>query len=161
MYPFRFIAKCQSLSIEEQFKRGIRLFDIRISYDNNSPEFRHGLIAYKEDVYKILDWLNKQGEPIKIRIILEESKSNLTTETLFIKDCNRFPELYSNLTFYEGRRKCDWKQLVNYSTLKVEQPVSSMQENKLWSIWPWLYAKTHNNLEKYKNSTYVLVDFYK
>lgn len=163
LYPFQFIAKCQNKTIEEQYEKyNVRLFDIRITYDKKGiPEFRHGSMAYKGDVYSILKYINSKEEPVKIRILLEESHYNPTNECLFVKDICRFQALYPHLTFYEGRRKYDWKQIVNLPTLEVTQIVSSMQGNKLDDLWPWLYAKQHNkeNLERYKNEEYILIDF--
>lgn len=161
MYPFRFIAKCQSLTIKEQFDRGVRLFDIRISYNkNNKREFKHGLISYKGDVYKTLEWLNSQNTPIQIRIILEDNKPFYIRDFLFAKDIHTFKEDFPNLSFYEGRRKCDWDKVVNLPELEVIQPVSSMCKNKLFSIWPWLYAKLFNkkNIKTYSDKT-LLIDF--
>lgn len=163
LYPFQFMARCQSKSIEEQYQLGIRLFDIRITYDKKgNPEFRHGLIAYRGDVYTILEWLNSQREPIKVRLLLEEGKRNIYNENLFRKDCERFIKDYPNLSFYEGRRKYDWRNLTGFPTLEVEQPVSSMRGNKIDDLWPWLYAKRFNkknyNLYKDTNKT-VLFDF--
>lgn len=161
LYPFRFIAKCQSLPIEDQYRRGVRLFDIRISYDkDNNPEFRHGSMAFKGDIYKILNYLNNQKDSIKIRIILEEKKESFTKETLFIKDIVYFKERFKNLTFYEGRRKFDWRKIVDLPDLEVIQLVSSMQGNKIDDIWPWLYAKINNkkNLELYSEDYKYIVD---
>lgn len=161
MYPFRFIAKCQSLAIDEQYRRGIRLFDIRISYDkNNNPEFRHGSMAFKGEVYRILDWLNCQKDPIRVRLILEEKKESTVKETLFIKDIIHFKEVYKNITFYEGRRKFDWKKLVDLPDLEVIQLISSMQGNKIDDLWPWLYAKIMNrkHLKKYKEEYKYVID---
>lgn len=161
LYPFRFIARCQSLAIDEQYKRGIRLFDIRISYDkDNNSEFRHGSMAFKGDVYKTLEWLNNQSEPVKIRILLEENKESLTKEVLFVKDIAQFKREFTNLTFYEGRRKFDWKKVATLPDLEVIQLVSSMQGNKIDDIWPWLYAKLHNkkNLNKFTEEYKYVVD---
>lgn len=161
MCLFQFVARCQSLNIKEQFEKGIRLFDIRIAYtESEEPEFRHGAIAYKGNVYATLDWLNRQNVPVKIRILLEVSKESNLKELLFIKDIRNFQTIFSNLSFYEGRRKYDWKQLLDLPTLKVTQLVSSMQGNKIDDIWPWLYAKFHNkkNLKKQYDSD-ILIDF--
>ena len=161
LYPFQFIARCQSLTIKEQFEKGVRLFDIRISYTKDKElEFRHGALAYKGDVLSILDWLNSQNTPIKIRILLESFKEDPITESLFVKDIYKFQTLFPNLSFFEGRRKYDWKQLIPLPTLEVAQLVSSMQGNKIDDLWPWLYAKLHNkkNLKKQYN-TDILIDF--
>lgn len=159
MYPFQFIARCQSKTIQEQFEDyNIRLFDIRISYDKDgNPEFRHGCISYKGDVYGTLNWLNSRNVPVKIRLILEKTGS----EGFFMRDCLRFPELYPNLTFYEGRRKSDWMQLADFPTLPVVQLIASMQGGKLNDLWPWLYAKRHNkrNLKENQDVERILIDF--
>ena len=163
LYPFKFIAQCQSKTIQEQYEDyNVRLFDIRIRYNRDGdPEFRHGAIAYKGDVYGVLNYLNSKGVPIKIRILLETNKADFVNEVFFVKDLMRFKDLYSNLTIYEGRRKFDWKQIVELPTLKVNQIVSSMDDKKINDVWPWLYAKKHNreNLAKCKEDETVLIDF--
>lgn len=163
LYPFQFIARCQNLTIQEQYNKGIRTFDIRISYDkNNIAEFRHGLISYKGNVYSILEWLNSQRDPIKVRILLEELKESSLKETLFIKDLHEWITLFPNISFYEGRRKFDWKQLITLPSLETVQLISSMQGNKIDDLWPWLYAKLHNkkNVKQYFDcDKLVLLDF--
>ena len=161
MYPFNFIAKCQSVDIKKQYELGARIFDIRISYDkDDNPEFRHGKIAYKGDVHKVLEYLNTIPN-IKVRLILEIDKSDFGKEILFISNYYRFKEKYANISFYEGRRKYDWKQIIDLPTLDLIQAVGSMQGSKLNAVWPWLYAKRNNikNLKKYYNKPYLLIDF--
>lgn len=163
MYPFRFIAKCQSMPINEQYKKGIRLFDIRISYNkNNYPEFRHGSMAFKGDVFEILTWLNNQGDPIKIRLILEEKNESKLRESLFIGDVSKFKVLFPNLTFYEGRRKFDWKQIADLPTLDITQLVGSMSGKLIYKIYPKLYAKKYNdkNINTYLDIKPLLIDFF-
>lgn len=163
LYPFQFIARCQSKTIQQQYEDyNVRLFDIRIKYNKDGdPEFRHGSMAYKGDVYETLNYLNSKNVPIKIRILLETKKEDSLNEIFFIKDLNRFKELYPNLTFYEGRRKFDWKKIVDIPTLDVKQIVSSMDDKKLNDLWPWLYAKKHNreNLLNCSEDETVLIDF--
>lgn len=161
MYPFNWLAKCQSKTIEEQFNKGIRVFDIRISYDKNSPVFKHGLARYKGNVYSILRWLDNKNESIKIRLILETNKEDKIKECNFISDCYRFIAFYKNLTFYEGRRKFDWKPIVNFPSLEVNQLISSMAGKGIYKLCPWLYAKVHNkkNLKNYKDNKILLIDF--
>lgn len=162
LYPFLFIARCQSKTIEEQFDSGIRLFDIRVRYNKDGdPEFRHGAIAYKGDVYEVLNYLNSKNVPIKIRIILEVTKYDFINEVFFTKDLMRFPDLYPNLTFYEGRRKYDWKQVYPLPTLDINQLVGSMSGSKLYAIYPELYAKKYNeaNLNTYLDYKPLLIDF--
>lgn len=160
LYPFQFLAKCQSKTVEEQYNEGIRLFDIRISYTKNKEiEFRHGLLAYKGNVYKTLNYLNSQKNKVKVRIILE--KSSLENDEMFVFDLKHFQRMFTNITFYEGRRKNDWEQLLPLPTLDICQLVSSMDGHGIFRIWPWLYAKVFNktNLKSYLGTKPLLIDF--
>lgn len=161
--PFKFIAKCQSKTIEEQYNSGVRLFDLRISYTKSMfPEFRHGLIAFKGNVYDTIKWLSERPEPVTVRLTLETSKEDTVQEFLFIKDCSDFVSKYPSITFINGRRKFDWKQLYKFEKdPELVQMVSSMTGSKYDDWWPWLYAKLHNieNLEKYKDVDYLMIDF--
>lgn len=160
MKPFRFIAKCQSKSIEEQYEKyGVRLFDIRISYDKNGiPEFRHGAIAFKGNVYDTFRYLDSKETPVYIRLILEKDGQ----EELFKRDCKLWETGYQNLIFFCGVRKSDWKRLYSFKVeLKLTQLVGSMCGRKIYSVWPWLYASLHNreNLTAHRNDPYCLIDF--
>ena len=71
----------------------------------------------------------------------------------FVNLCKKLETQYSNINFFGGNRKSDWKKLYTFSTgisdNKVHQYVSSMQPcSKL--ITPREYAKKHNeeNLKK-------------
>ena len=121
-------------------------------------------MRYDGDVWDTLHWLNEQGEPIKIRIILEENKPNIVSEIYFVRDIHTYQAVFPNLTFYEGRRKFDWEPLLELPELPVEQPISSMRGSKIDDLWPWLYARLHNkeSYKKYSNpyeDYTVLMDF--
>lgn len=167
MYPFRFIAKCQNLDIDQQLDLGIRMFDIRLSYNKDLiPEFRHGIMVFRGNVEGILNKLNNFREPIYVRLLLETHR---TTEDLDIKqkyfkiDCQRWEHIYPNLKFFCGRRKFDWKQIYKFKLddLDVDQYVSSMQSKGVFSWFPWLYAKLFNkdNISKVNTNKWSLFDF--
>lgn len=166
LYPFRFMAKCQSKSIEEQYKLGARMFDIRVSFDGLIPEFRHGSMAFKGDVSDILNQLNNMGEPVYIRFILEVNKLTKgrdIKERLFIFLCGECESTFTNLRFFCGRRKYDWKQLYKFKLddIDVVQKVSSMEGTKIDDLWPWLYARLFNrkSLRNHKADKWLLIDF--
>lgn len=166
MYPFRFIAKCQSKSIEEQYEKyGIRVFDLRVSYDENSCiEFRHGLMSFRGDVRQVLEYLNSRKTKVYVRLLLEvgEYADLERQEWLFTLDCETFEKNYPNIKFFCGRRKFDWKEVYKFRFKEpnIIQKVSSMQGNKLDDLWPWLYAKLHNkkSLEEVKEG-WLFLDF--
>lgn len=163
--PFKFMAKCQSLSIEEQYKRGARMFDIRVAFNKyRQIEIKHGLMAFKGNIYQILEYLNSLKGSIYIRLILESNKPDDIQTSLFMNFCVEAEHMFPKLKFFAGNRKCDWKVLYKFKTKdpNIEQPVSSMRGNKLDDLWPWLYAKLNNkkSREQYKGSkNWVLMDF--
>lgn len=169
MYPFRFMAKCQNRPIEDQYAAGARVFDIRISFDKKGNiEFRHGLSAYKtENPFEVFEYFNSVLEPIKIRVMLENTKHSKRQEqqsALFFMLCSYLENTYTNIEFFGGQRKYDGK--VIYSFKNPDIPLTQMISSMTWKIWddwwPWLYAHFMNkkNLEKYKNTDKtVLMDF--
>lgn len=166
MIPFKFMAKCQSLSIKEQYKLGVRMFDIRISYDKNGiPEFRHGYIAFKGNVKKVLDHLNSIDDKIYVRLLLEvnNTKDLKRQETLFKSDCAYWEYVYKNIVFFCGRRKFDWAQIYKFEAddIEVIQKVSSMTGTILDDLCPVLYAKLFNkkNFKNRDTSKWLLLDF--
>lgn len=150
LYPFRFMAKCQSLTIEEQYKYGVRHFDLRITFSKDvTPEFRHGIIAYKGDVYQVLDYLNSQGEPVWCKFWLELNKADERQEKLFAYYCEIFERHYKNIKFYGGKNKVG-TVLYNFSNSEPEHQAcfASLQKPIFDDLWPWLYAKLHNKKAK-------------
>ena len=141
MYPFKFVAKCQSSTIEEQYEKySIRMFDIRISFDKETgkPEFRHGLISYKGNVDKVFEYLNSKGK-VYVRLILEEYKEDKTRiqEEYHFKYNPRYEDKYSsnNKNGTTGTIMDDW--------------------------FPWLYARFNNkkNIKKGTDKPWLLIDF--
>lgn len=167
MYPFKFIARCQNLHIDQQYQRGARMFDLRISYDSKGEaEFRHGSMAFKGNVEEILRYLNSKRKPVYIRLILEIKKNTKNREDkqrLFILDCKRWSETYKNLKFFCGRRKYDWVQVYKFELddIDVIQKVSSMTGTVLDDWFPWLYARLYNktNYKDWDAKKWLLVDF--
>lgn len=167
MWPFRFIAKCQKKNIEEQYKLGARMFDLRVSFDDNAiPEFRHGSMAYKGDVHSVLETLNNLPNKVYVRLVLEIGKNNKEPqfrETLFSKYCAEWEKEFTNLRFFEGTRKYDWKVVYNFKrkTPNIVQKISSMTGSVLDDWYPWLYARFNNkkNIANHKGKEWLLVDF--
>lgn len=157
LYPFQFIARCQSKNIEKQYMLGARWFDLRIAFDKKGrPEFRHGLMSYKGDVFKVLSFLNNQNDVV-VRILLEKDHP-------FFKDfCQHIEEQYPNISFTGGQRKSDWTQVYafkNSPCYSIEENYSSMPTNSKWKgLWPWLYAKLNNKKEPKTDRDYLLLDF--
>ena len=162
MYPFRFIARCQKASIQDQYEKyGIRLFDLRIQFKDLNPSFAHGIMSYKGDVYRVIEYLNSRTERVYVRLILENCK-DWDTE-LFRILCHKLEEENPNISFFGGYRKKDWKKLYDfkYPEPRLIQLISSMTGSK-WDGWcPWLYAKLNNkkNIKTLQSDKWYLLDF--
>lgn len=166
MYPFRFMAKCQKLSVDKQYKLGSRMFDIRISYDKyNKPEFRHGFISFKGDVEKVLEYLNSTKAKVYVRLLLEvrNTKDLDRQESLFIKDCEKWKDNYKGIVFFCGRRKFDWEYVYKFKVNDIDiiQKVSSMTGTILDDLCPIIYARLYNkkNFKEWDQSKWMLLDF--
>lgn len=160
MKPFNFIARCQSLSIKEQYEYGVRLFDIRIAYDKKlKPEFRHGSMTYKGNVYDVLKYLNSVDESVYVRLWLE--KGSKQEEELFKRECSYLEKEYFNIRFYGGQRKKDQKVLYKFFNNRPDmiEIYSSYQLPKIDDMYPKLYAKNHNAQAKLIKADYVMLDF--
>lgn len=150
LYPLRFMAQCQDMTLEEQYEYGIRHFDLRISYTKDDRlEFRHGLIAYEGNVLKYLDWLNSRPEPVYVKLWLELSKEDLKQEELFKSHCMLFENNYTNIRFYGGRSK----KKLNLYQFKNAEPnhqacFASLQAPLIDDLWPKRYSKKHNKKAK-------------
>lgn len=158
MYPFRFIAKCQSKTVEEQYEAGVRMFDIRIGFDkHNNPKFKHGLMTYKSNIDSVFKYLVSKNDVI-IRVTSEDSNP------IFYNFCSYLVGKYGN-RFCGGCRKSDWKQVYSFiSTSKfiIVENYSSMPSNPKWyGIFPWIYAKLKNRKSKstFNNNGYLMLDF--
>lgn len=171
LQPFHFVAKCQNKTIEEQFDNyGIRLFDLRVRYNKKTQEweFAHGAMVFKgRTPDEILSYLNNKNEKVYIRVLLEYNRPpkdiNLIS-TLFGLLMAKWHSTYTNLTFFEFRRKYDWLKLWSYEgepAVSMYQATSSTTWKILDDWWPWLYAKTHNKDNKAQGTdkTYLLMDY--
>lgn len=166
-YPIRFAAKCQDKTIQEQYKAGARVFDLRVGFDKDgTPFFAHGLISFKGDVYQILDYLNSLEDKIYVRILNERDKNYET----FIKFCIKVQLKYSHIMFIGGQNKKDWKQLFefNHSLSFIDKYSSWNNDTHLGTGWylddifPRIYAFCLNKhwRDKYsKDNIYLLQDF--
>lgn len=169
LYPFRFMARCQSKSIEEQYEKyGIRMFDLRIAFDGLQPEFRHGVIAYKGNVDNILKYLNNKKD-CHVRLILEEyyDDKNSINEDLFKMFCDTWEQKYNNIRFFGGIRKRDWKTLYKFDyNPTYEDKYSSNNKNgttgTILDDWfPYIYARLMNkkNIKKGTEKEWLMIDF--
>ena len=171
--PFTWMARCQKVSLKEQFfTYGVRYFDLRVYFNEaGMPKFRHGSMEWKAMVYPTLRMLETFArsveEKVYVRIILEQnhkSSDQQFQDYYFKQFCKEIQMCYRPLIFVGGRRKYDWELLYDFHTEEptLDDKYSSTtnpfggKKNSIWAkiddIWPWLYAKLHNK-ENYKKGT--------
>lgn len=101
--------KCQSKTIGEQYARGIRMFDIRVYWDNNKWRGAHGKAGLKatwKSLKDICEQMKKIAPEAIYRIVLErtsdEGETEFLSQTIFNKEnslsqdtlCDLYPNLW-------------------------------------------------------------------
>lgn len=169
--PFKFVAQCQRVPIEEQYEKyGIKLFDIRVKYNSKERiwELAHGAMVFKgKTPDEVFEYLNSLNDEIYVRLVLEYNRAPKDIDiisSLFAMQASKWREKYSNITFWGFNRKYDWKRLYEYEGMKelsMYQAISSATW-KIWDDWfPWLYAWFHNadNIKQGTDKEWLLIDF--
>lgn len=168
MKIFKSIYQCQNKTLAEQLEEGVRYFDIRISFDKfDNPEFRHGLINFKGNPYDVLSYLNKYGERIIVRVVLERIKDELDFIT-FRNFCSKIVKEYLNILFVCGEYKKTKEAIYPFNQYtgilgpSVVEMYGSVRGKGLERIFPKLYAKKYNErlINAYENDyRYLMLDF--
>ena len=164
------MAKTQDRSYQEQYKLNVRMFDIRLRYEKKTGkwQFAHGAMLFKYDnIEEVFEWFNNQSEKVYIRMILEYNRPVKDIDDIcekYIEYCKELKQKYSNLIFFEYRRKYDWKELFSYENMpypKIYQAVSSMTLSIYDDFCPYLYASTHNKdiIKQGTDSDWLMMDF--
>lgn len=160
---FNIFARCQCEDITEQYKAGMRCFDIRIYWDwrQNNWCFAHGLVRYhfnderdRRPLEYVLDTLRKlhekQDGKIFIRLILEKTKDIIIETRKFDEYCGEIENKYKEFTFLGGFRKKDWERVHIFPAedeTPIHQFVGSMMEDARFyeKIMPITYAERMNS----------------
>lgn len=169
MRPFAFIAKCQSMSIDEQMDI-VSGIELRVRFVDNKPVLAHGLIRYKgANIKGILYAINKcVTEPFYVRVLLgttpfmsEEERAE--QKTLFRNFCEELSNTYCNLTFWGGWARDEWRnKIFDFKTRepRVTEMHGSVSGNKLNCLRLKAYAQRNNaKIIESTNTEYVMLDF--
>lgn len=103
---------CQSKTIKEQLAAGVRFFDIRVRFIDNTWHFVHNKIDFGPVNYNIFRLLNGQGEPVYIRFILDERKKPANSDYyiyLYTHYMAYILSTYENIVPYEVLSYWNWK----------------------------------------------------
>lgn len=175
LYPFRFIGRCQSKTLIDQYQSGVRVFDIRLTFDEwGNPMIAHGLMKFKvtpPEIEGVFEWMNLKAETESIWCRIINERNNHYHD--FIGYCGHLKRTYPNIKFYGGLNKKTWNILFEfnngtpnvidkYASHNKETDPSKRERFSIDDVWPWLYAKLFNKKWKTRYATfegYLMLDF--
>ena len=157
--------KCQKLNIDEQYKLGVRIFDVRVYRYKNKWGFAHGSARFNDIYFDLLlsicEYFDKHYKNSIIRIYLEDNVNNKNEEILnrFLVEANHVFTLYKPMIWEIGTH-FPWKTYYRNNNLPFieikEYYCHLFNWNTDKSFWynikhidwtSWclpLYAKKHN-----------------
>ena len=156
--PLAWVGKCQSLTLEKQYAKGVRWFDIRVKYVDGEPLSGHGLLTYNVNIDTVLSFLNNRNDKCIVRIYLENSKFNPTKYfKYFENDVKAWVEKYKNIQFTEGGCRYQYRKI-------LPDPINP--QDCYWKKgkgfpYPKGFAKRHNAANHKNDNTekYSIYDF--
>lgn len=157
--PFKWIAKCQSLSIEELIHKGVKCFDLRVRFDNKgNPYLCHGLIRYCGSFYSILHTIAAQ-QVVYIRLGYEGTYKDKDFDT-FKNLCRTCKENAPLVKFQFCCKYPEWQVIEdNFDKPLVEAQVVPSWKN-FWLGPKYLSKYQDTKIQQYKDQDIiVLADF--
>ena len=166
-------SKCQSKSIDEQLRDGVKLFNLQVAYNGERWYFSHGLALYKEDVIETIAKMRAcatPDNPIYFQLYLDKSFWFAQDEFAFakligdIKKTFNCPYFVMLSAWIEGTNKYPHK---SSSKIKWEEHYWTSTWANLFGTWidkiplPKRHAKKYNKqyIENCKTK-YLMLDFY-
>lgn len=149
--------RCQDITIVQQYDMGVRMFDIRVAF-NNGAKVYHGFTELKIDINAVLLYLDTKGD-CYVRIVLERVINN-TDYILFARFCSDISDKYKNIKFFGGVYKKEWKLLYKFDT-EVPEVIELYGSRNHPCIYPRLYAKLRNkdSIKLNTSDKYLMLDF--
>lgn len=164
-----FTAKCQHVSIREQYKKyNVKCFDLHVNTSGGYVHVVHGKVEYDisyKELKQELRWLDYRKD-VSVRVILDIRNKKEFTEKAqdeFIKMCKLFEKSYKNIKFWCGRNLYNWEVTYQFAyEPSCEEKYSSVCKPKIvddW--WPWLFAKKNNKelVQEGTDKDILLIDF--
>ena len=165
-------SRCQTLSIEEQLKKNVRLFNLQIAWYKDDWVFSHGLCIYKDKVDDAISMMEKYAtkeSPIYLQIYLDKNfilGQNKEEFRLYIEDLRtrfRSSFIYIISDWIEGT---DEKHYYGYSINSSEHYWTmgwAKANKKSWIDLiplPKRHAKKYNKKYIEENKAdYLMLDF--
>jgi hypothetical protein len=85
-------SRCQTLSIEEQLKNNVRLFNLQVTYYKGQWVFSHGMTIYTDRLLDAIETMEKYATP----------------------ECPVYYQLFLDKNFLIGQNVCEFEKLVGH-----------------------------------------------
>lgn len=122
----------------------------------------HGLTVYRANIDLDFAFLNQMGG-CTVRVLLDlrttRRKRYPYHEAMFQKWIMARMRVYENIEFLNCRTLPEWKELCDVPDDDTTEYHASKAKNRLWCLWPWLYAKKHNRNVVRDAEGITLIDF--
>ena len=176
--PFSYLlhlsSRCQTLSIEEQLKNNVRLFNLQITYYKKEWVFSHGMCIYTEKFYDAINTMIKYAtkkSPVYFQLFLdknfllgqnkEEFRNLVKNLLIYLKDTN----VYMKFAFIEKSKEYPYNNSkINIKTSEHYWTMGWAKNNaKSWVDYlplPKRHAKKYNKQYIEENKAdYLMLDF--
>lgn len=155
-------AKCQSKTLVEQFREGVRLFDIRVRKRGDKWVFAHGLWESEDAVGYALSDLNlvafKTGEKAMLMVTYEGECSDKKS---FVAEVETW-SMYFWLEIAEVNvKRPKWRCLRRFKNVRYSRCFRVLDGTTWHTLLPipWLWAKIGSRTERYEGKGYKMLDF--
>ncbi len=149
--PFAWMARCQDLSIRQQWDAGVRYFDIRVKYDKGgTPKSGHGLVTYDVLPWDVLGLLEgyaaRDGGEVVVRLFHENSRRDPRRHAAEFREfCTAaVAQFGKHVTFVEGGCRHNY-----YNVLVDDVPArvcyAEYWRQKLCIPFPRRWARRNNH----------------
>ena len=166
-------SRCQSRTIAEQLKDGVRLFNLQVCLYKGEWRISHGLCIYEEKLTDVLKTLKEYSRELNERVIFQlyldrnffvgQNEEEFQTRVGQIKRYHCSPKFIMQCAWIEGTNKfphkTEYKLSVEecYWTRKWAQGRTLLDRLPL----PMRHAKRYNNLYRMAcKGEYLMLDFY-
>lgn len=168
MWLLRFTAKCQRLSIQEQYEMGVRCFDLRVKWIDGKMVVAHGIVQYDIDAQQVVDdliWLNEKGDCF-VRLIHEirnKYENTPTAKNYFRNFCDTVEKRLTRTCFWNGQNLYDHSTDYHFNCKPTCEELYASVRKPKWidDWWPWWYAWLNNKRIKEAGTTkdILMIDF--
>lgn len=166
--------KCQSKTLREQVKAGIRLFDIQVNYKDGKWLASHGIAWYDVEPIKELYFLaNEYGTTFDIILGYDYHYNHQYEYSLFaalLDDMNKryYPQLKVVRVYHENPYECILNTLTQATEKYWTTSWAKSKMDKWWKfyyylpipiLWKKLYGKIWDGVACTSSNQYYITDF--